>query len=320
MAGEPEARRSTESYAVDAARRFLGGVARGDEVAAAVVADAYGCHPRHDTFPGEVYLGLGADALVVAGATVGEPICQDGLVGAYLPEVRYRGRDNAKIRYAVLACAARAGGLEVDLLDEVVWWGSDDYYDYDYAACAAVALIRAAADRLGVPAATVAHRLAERAGIPLAASPSGAAGSEMPERHGDGFWPPTRFRSALAGCRAMGPLRGQVDGRHVASGGVEVAMQAVVQVGQVEPGQPTIGRGRGFAGDGQVVHAADHPAVRGFGDRHRGRVEYPQGVRVETFRGEPSGDNRDHHRAEPAEPGSPHIGHEHREQRSGVSV
>lgn len=124
----PKARRSGEPEVADAARRFLVGVARGDDVAS-LVADAYGRHRRHDTFPGEVYLALGADALVVAGATVGEPISQDGLVSAYLPEVRFKGRDNAKIRYAVLACAARAGGLEVDLLDEVAWWGSDDYYD-----------------------------------------------------------------------------------------------------------------------------------------------------------------------------------------------
>ena len=64
-----------------------------------------------------------------------------------------------------MACAARAGGLEVDLLDEVAWWGSDDYDNY--AACAALALIRAAADRLEVTVAEIADRLADRADITL---------------------------------------------------------------------------------------------------------------------------------------------------------
>lgn len=155
-----------ESQRVDAARRFLAGVSRGDN-AAELVADAFSQHPRNDTFPGEVYLALGADALIAANCTAGDPIAQDGLVASWLPEVSYRGRRNAKIRFAVLASAARAGGLEVDLLDEVVWWGSDDYFDY--AACAALALIRAGADRLGVTVAEFAHQLADRARIILPA-------------------------------------------------------------------------------------------------------------------------------------------------------
>jgi hypothetical protein len=55
--------------------------------------------------------------------------------------------------------------LEVDLLDEVAWWGSDDYYAY--AACAALVLIRAAADRLGVTVSEVARRLADRNDVTL---------------------------------------------------------------------------------------------------------------------------------------------------------
>lgn len=158
--------RPGETERIDAARRFLEGVRRGDDPAQ-LVADAYRQHPRNNTFPGEVYLALGADVLTVAGCTATEPVAQHGLVATWLPEVCYRGRDNAKIRYAVLACAARAGGLEVDLLDEVTWWGTDDYYDY--AACAALALIRAAADRLQVSVGEVAQQLANRSDTALSA-------------------------------------------------------------------------------------------------------------------------------------------------------
>jgi len=109
-------------------------VSRGDD-AGDLVADAYQQQPGHDTFPGEVCLALGADALTVGGWTGADRLAQEGLVRTFLSEATYRGRDNAKVRFAVLACAARAGGLEVDLLDEVAWWGSDDYDNY--AACAA---------------------------------------------------------------------------------------------------------------------------------------------------------------------------------------
>jgi hypothetical protein len=41
------------------------------------------------------------------------------------------------------------GGTEPDLLDEVVWWQTDDFWQY--ALFAEVAYIRAAASRAGVP-------------------------------------------------------------------------------------------------------------------------------------------------------------------------
>ncbi len=46
----------------------------------------------------------------------------------------------------------------VDLLDEVAWWQTDDFWCY--AAYAAVAYIRLAADRAGVPASEVCRALA----------------------------------------------------------------------------------------------------------------------------------------------------------------
>ena len=49
----------------------------------------------------------------------------------------------------MLATAAIHGGTEPDLLDEVAWWQADDFWQY--ALYAAVAYIRAAASRVGVP-------------------------------------------------------------------------------------------------------------------------------------------------------------------------
>ena len=66
-----------------------------------------------------------------------------------MPKRPSRGRQNTKLQYAVLAAAALHGGTEPDLLDEVAWWQTDDFWHY--ALFAAVAYIRAAASRAGVP-------------------------------------------------------------------------------------------------------------------------------------------------------------------------
>ena len=71
-------------------------------------------HPKNDTFPGEVFVRLGAGALAVGGVNADRPIAEEGLIGRYLPECRFRGRDNHKIRYALLAVAATHSGVEVE--------------------------------------------------------------------------------------------------------------------------------------------------------------------------------------------------------------
>ncbi|MGH9066561.1 MAG: hypothetical protein ACRD0J_03430 [Acidimicrobiales bacterium] len=141
---------------------MLLGLARGDDLDT-LVRDAFEAHPKGNTFPGEVYLRLGAEVLTLSGADPEHPITQDGLLGDHLPEATFKGRQNAKFRFALLAAAARAGGLEADLLEEVAWWGTDDYFDY--ALCATVALIRAAAAHGGIPVAEMVARLAGRHGI-----------------------------------------------------------------------------------------------------------------------------------------------------------
>ena len=73
-----------------------------------------------------------------------------------------RGRQDAKLRYAVLAAAAVHGGTEPDLLEEVAYWQTDDFWQY--AMYAAVAYIRAAASRAGVPVRQACQDLSERSG------------------------------------------------------------------------------------------------------------------------------------------------------------
>ena len=119
-------------------------------------------HPRGSTFPGEVFLHVAADALDWCGVSRAEPLALEGLRERFLPECAFRGRQNKKLQFAVLAAAALRGGAEPDLLDEVVWWQTDDFWEYAF--YAAVAYIRAAAGRAGVPVRQVSQVLAERAG------------------------------------------------------------------------------------------------------------------------------------------------------------
>ncbi|HYZ54848.1 MAG TPA: hypothetical protein VE733_15265 [Streptosporangiaceae bacterium] len=78
----------------------------------------------------------------------------------FLPECAFRGREKRKLAFAVLVAAAHHGGAEPDLLDEVAWWQTDDFWQY--ALFAAVAYIRIAADRAGVPVRQVCQELTQR--------------------------------------------------------------------------------------------------------------------------------------------------------------
>src|SRR6266567_1458734 len=89
--------------------------------------------------------------MVLAAANRGwpDPLLLEGLRERFLPETTFRGRQNHKLQFAVLAAAALHGGAEPDLLDEVAWWQTDDFWQY--ALFAAIAYIRAAANRASVP-------------------------------------------------------------------------------------------------------------------------------------------------------------------------
>jgi hypothetical protein len=149
-------RRPTAEDAITARRILLGGLAR-DEDIFEVIAELQSLHPRDNTFPGEVFLRLAADALDWCGASRADPVPLEGIRERFLPECAFRGRENRKLQFAVLAAAALRGGVEPDLLDEVVWWQTDDFWQY--AMFAAVLYIRSAADRAGVSISQVCQEL-----------------------------------------------------------------------------------------------------------------------------------------------------------------
>jgi len=155
-------KRPTGEDRAEAMRRLLLGLVEGNDIFD-LEASIEELHPRNNTFPGEVFLRLAGDALDLTGVSRDEPIPYEGLREKYLAECEYRGRDNRKIQFAILASAAARGGVEPDLLEEVVWWRADDFWRY--ALEAAVALIRSCADRRNQPVAAFAKELGARLGI-----------------------------------------------------------------------------------------------------------------------------------------------------------
>lgn len=155
--------RPTDDDRIEALRRFLVGLSGGDDAnqLASEIADL---HVRHNTFPGEVLMEFAADALHAAGAESQSPVAYRELLETHLPEVEFRGKEHRRIQYAVLTAFAMHGGLEPDLLDEVTYW-IEQYWQY--ALFAAVAIVRACADRTGVPLAAFAADLAARHAIDI---------------------------------------------------------------------------------------------------------------------------------------------------------
>ncbi|MHB1431447.1 MAG: hypothetical protein ACYCVZ_04955 [Streptosporangiaceae bacterium] len=139
------------------AQVLLDGLASGTDVfvIAGRLADS---HPRYDTFPGEVFLAVAADALAWCGASRADPVPLEGIRDRFLAECSFRGRERRKLQYVILAAAALRAGTEPDLLDEVSWWQTDDFWRY--ALYAAVAYIRLAASQVGVPVSQVCRELA----------------------------------------------------------------------------------------------------------------------------------------------------------------
>ena len=116
----PARKRPTPEDAGTARRILLDGLARDADVLE-LVSELAPLHPRDDTFPGEVFLRLTADALDWCRATRADPLPLEGLRERFLPERAFRGRQNLKFQYALLAAAAVHGGTEPDLLEEVAW-------------------------------------------------------------------------------------------------------------------------------------------------------------------------------------------------------
>jgi hypothetical protein len=159
----PARKRPGPEDTVTARQTLLDGLARDADIFE-LLSELAPLHPRDNTFPGEVFLHIAADALDWCGASRVGPLPLEGLRERFLPERTFRGRQNNKLQYAVLAAAALHGGTEPDLLDEVAWWQTDDFWQY--ALFAAVAYIRAAASRAGVPVRQACQDLARRPGHP----------------------------------------------------------------------------------------------------------------------------------------------------------
>ena len=157
----PAARRPAPEDAGAARHILLAGLAR-DTAISTLLTEIEPLHPRNNTFPGQVFLRLAADALAWAAASRAEPLPLEGTRERFLPEFSRRGRDRRKLQYAVLAAAALRGGTEPDLLDEVAWWQADDFWQY--VLLAAVLHIRAAADRVGLPVTQACQELTEQRG------------------------------------------------------------------------------------------------------------------------------------------------------------
>lgn len=128
---------------VEATRRALAALARGDDLDSIVGAVA-DLHVRHNTFPGEQFMRLAADALRHAGVSRDDPVDYEALLPNHLPEVDLRGKRRSRFQYAVLAAFALHGGMKPDLLDEVAYW-IEQYWEF--ALLALIAIIRACAEQ-----------------------------------------------------------------------------------------------------------------------------------------------------------------------------
>lgn len=160
----PARNRPTPEDAAAARRILLDGLARDADIAE-LESELAPLHPRNNTFPGEVFLGLAADALNWCGASRSDPLALEGLPERFLPECAFRGGQSRKLQYAVLAAAAVCGGTEPDVLDQVAGWQTDDFWQY--ALYAAVAYIRAAASRTNVPVRQACQDLSQRPDHPV---------------------------------------------------------------------------------------------------------------------------------------------------------
>jgi hypothetical protein len=121
-------------------------------------------HPRADTFPGEVFMEVAVQAMDLAGIEQ-RGLSYEELLNNHLPEYEFRDRRARKIKFAILAIGAARGGIDPDLLEEVIWWQTDDFWFYALAAAAAI--IRASAAKLEVPVADLVGELALKHGVDL---------------------------------------------------------------------------------------------------------------------------------------------------------
>ena len=145
---------------------MLSGLATGDDVHDLMAAAAPSHVPGWCT-PDVALLELAVTALDLACPPGAEPLQYEGLRERYLPEGTFRGRvKHRNSQYALYAAACMRGGLQPDLLSDAGWWQTSLW---QYAVYAVVIYSRAAAERLAVPVAEIARRIAARHGLDLTA-------------------------------------------------------------------------------------------------------------------------------------------------------
>jgi hypothetical protein len=152
---------------VEVIRIAFSGLARGRELFE-LRRELEPLHPVRNTFPGEVLLGLAAEAIELSGASRESPIEFEGIRERFLPEcTAHANTQHQHSKYALRAAAMIRAGVDPGLLDEVMLWQSDDLWIWALDALAVY--VRAAAHRTGLSVDVVCERLAERHGVDLSA-------------------------------------------------------------------------------------------------------------------------------------------------------
>lgn len=123
-------------------------------------------HPRHNTFPAEVFLEVAADAIEISGASRQHPIEMEDIAKRFLPDRRSRSKTHRfKLDFALRAGAMTRAGIQPDLLEDAAWWRADDVWVW--ALEALQIYVNAAADRTGLTTAEICSQLAARSGVTL---------------------------------------------------------------------------------------------------------------------------------------------------------
>jgi hypothetical protein len=109
---------------------------------------------------------LAADAIDYSGASRAAPIEFEKIRERYLPECGARTKaQHHKSEFALRAAAMLRGGVDPGLLDEVMWWQSDDLWVWAFDAL--IVYVRVAAERRTDSVAQVCEHLATAHGIEL---------------------------------------------------------------------------------------------------------------------------------------------------------
>ncbi len=108
--------RPGEAERAEATRRLLDGLVTGAD-AHDLSQAVWDLHPKNDTFPAEIFLGIGAKFLDLAGVSADQPIEYEGLITKFLAECQFRGHEDSKVKFAILASAALRGVSPIETTD-----------------------------------------------------------------------------------------------------------------------------------------------------------------------------------------------------------